>query len=94
MSAGAMITSVRNNLNLLSKRDRMKNRLGGFNSDKKTEYDLPKATTKQLKVIAKRIKEERKVRLLKVIGLTLILCIGLVYLFLYSADGITELLTY
>ncbi|WP_179005042.1 hypothetical protein [Winogradskyella forsetii] len=91
MSAGAMITSVRNNLNLLSKRDRMKNRLAGFNSDKKTEYNLPKATTKQLKDIAKRLKEERKIRMLKVISLTVLGFFGLVCILTYLADGIREI---
>lgn len=94
MSASAMNTSVRNNLNLLSKRDRLKNRLGGFNREEKTEYNLPKASTKQLNEIRKRLQEERKVRMLKVIILTVILFVGLVFVFLHSAKGITELLTY
>jgi len=37
------------NRNQLPQRDKFANRLGGYNSSKKTEYNLPKATTKQLK---------------------------------------------
>ena len=89
----AMNIAIKNNRKLLSQRDRFKNRLGGYNVDKKTEYNLPNATTKQLKDIKKRLKEERKIRMLKVIILTVILFFGLLCVFAYSADGITELLT-
>ncbi len=78
----------------LPHRDRFINRLGGYNSDKKTEYNFPKATAKQLKAIRKRLKAERKVRMFKVIILSLILFLGLVYAVAHSADGIVELLSY
>ncbi|WP_369997383.1 hypothetical protein [Winogradskyella sp.] len=94
MAGTSMVVSVKNNLKLLSKRDRLKNRLGGYNSEVKTEYDLPKASNKQLSTLAKRLKEERKIRMTKVIIVTAILFIGLVYVFLYATDGIVELLTY
>ncbi|WP_299111212.1 hypothetical protein [uncultured Winogradskyella sp.] len=71
------------NRNQLPQRDRFVNRLGGYNSDKKTEYNLPKATTKQLKEIARRLKEERKIRMIKVVTLTIILFLGLVFTILY-----------
>lgn len=51
-----MNVSVKNNLNLLPKRDKFKNRLGGYNPNKKTEYNLPKATSKQLRDIRKKCK--------------------------------------
>ena len=94
MTGNSMMTSVRNNLNLLSKRDKLKNRLGGYNAEKKTEYDLPKASSKELGIIAKRLQEDHKTRMLKVIIITIILFLGLVYVFLSSTDGIIELLTY
>jgi hypothetical protein len=93
MSAGAMNISVRNNLNLLSKRDKLKNRLGGYNPERKTEYNLPTATTKQLKDLRNRLKEERKIRMLKVILLSVILFILLLCGFFYATDGIIELIT-
>ncbi|MBV7269217.1 hypothetical protein, partial [Winogradskyella luteola] len=87
MTANSMITSIRNNLNLLSKRNRLKNKLGGFNSEKKVEYNFPKATKKQLNDIAKQLKEEHRIRMLKVVIVTFILFLGLVVGFLYSTDG-------
>jgi hypothetical protein len=78
----------------LSQRNKFANRLGGYNADQKTEYNLPKATPKQLSDIRKRLKEERKTRMLKVILFTVILFLGLVFLFTYAADGIAQLLTY
>ncbi|MBC2844527.1 hypothetical protein [Winogradskyella flava] len=71
------------NRNQLPQRDKFANRLGGYNSSKKTEYNLPKATTKQLKEIARRLKEEQKIRMIKVVALTVILFLGLVYAILY-----------
>lgn len=94
MAGTSMVISVKNNLKLLSKRDRLKNRLGGYSLDKKTEYNLPKATDKQLNAIAKRLKEERKTRMTKVVIITTILFLGLLCAFLYSSNGIVELLTY
>ncbi|WP_430466716.1 hypothetical protein [Winogradskyella ouciana] len=94
MAGTSMVISVKNNLKLLSKRDRLKNRLGGYSLDKITEYNLPKATDKQLNAIAKRLKEERKTRMTKVVIITTILFLGLLCAFLYSSNGIVELLTY
>lgn len=94
MAGTSMVVSVKNNLNLLSKRDRFKNRLGGYDQDSKTEYNLPKVSDKQLIAIAKRLKEERKIRMAKVVVVTVILFLGLIYAFLFSSNGIVELLTY
>lgn len=66
----------------LRQRDKFINRLGGYNPDKKTEYNLPTATTKQLKIIRKRLQEERKVRMIKVVVLTVILFLGLIIFYL------------
>lgn len=90
MTANSMMTSVRNNLNQLPKRDKFKNRLGGYNSEKRTEYNLPKASTKQLNDIRKRLKEERTNRMMKVIVLTIVLFIGLCCLFVFCADGLRD----
>lgn len=78
----------------LPQRDKFINRLGGYNADKKTEYNLPKATAKQLKEIGKRLKEERKIRMIKIVLLTVILFIGLVYVWVYVADGMVQFVTY
>ncbi|BAO76228.1 hypothetical protein WPG_1998 [Winogradskyella sp. PG-2] len=68
----------------LPQRDKFVNRLGGYNSDKKTEYNLPKASAKQLKAIAKRLREEQKSRMIKIILLTGVIFIGLLCLVIYS----------
>lgn len=94
MSAHAMNISINNNRKLPSQRDRFKNRLGGYNPNIRTEYNLPKATTKQLNTIRKRLNEERKIRMLKVVTLTVILFFGLICVFVYAADGIVALLTF
>ncbi|RZN82812.1 MAG: hypothetical protein EVB11_07335 [Winogradskyella sp.] len=94
MSIQAMNTSINNNRKQLPNRDRFKNRLGGYNRNEKTEYNLPKANAKQLKDIRRRLKEEQKIRMLKIIVLTVILFLGLLLTFFYSSDGIVELLTY
>ncbi|WP_299521273.1 hypothetical protein [Winogradskyella sp.] len=100
MTASSLGTSVRNNLKLLSYRKKakdrlgLKNRLGTNSSGAKTEYNLPKPTTKELNAIAKRLKKEHKTRMGKVIVVTILLFLGLVYAFVYSSNGIIELLTY
>ncbi|WP_111682092.1 hypothetical protein [Winogradskyella tangerina] len=94
MTGSSMMVSVKNNLNQLSKRKKLKNRLGGYDPKAKQEYNLPKASTKELSAIAKRLQEEHKTRMTKVIIVTAILFLGLVYAFIFSSDGIIELLSY
>ena len=81
------------NRNQLPQRDRFKTVLGGCNSGRKTEYYLPKASTKQLKEIGRRLREERKVRMLKVIVVTFVLLLVFYCVLVYSMDGIIELLS-
>ncbi|MEM9678985.1 MAG: hypothetical protein AAF901_01565 [Bacteroidota bacterium] len=78
MAIQMMNTIIKNNRNLLPKRDKFKNTLGGYGSDKKTEYNLPKATPKQLNAIRKRLRQEYQIRMLKVIGLTVALAATIV----------------
>lgn len=92
MSIGAMNTSLNNNRKLLPKRDRFKSTLGGFNSESKTEYNLPKATSKQLRDIRKQLQAERKSRLAKTIVLTAILFVGLVVFLSYYSNTIRQYL--
>ncbi len=68
----------------LPQRDRFVNRLGGYGKNKKTEYNLPKATPKQLRDIRKKLKKENQLLWIKVIGLTLIICIALVWMLFAS----------
>lgn len=75
-----------------SKRAKFKRSLGGNSTNIRTEYNLPKAATKQLRALRKRLKEEEKVRLLKVVVLTAILMMGMLCLLVDMADGIREFL--
>ena len=88
MSISAMNTSLNNNRELLPKRDRFKGIPGGFNSESKTEYNLPKATSKQLRDIRKQLQAERKSRLAKTVVLTAILFVGLVVFLGYCITAI------
>jgi hypothetical protein len=88
MAIQAMNIAIKNNNLMRLKRDRFKRRLGGYNTDTKTEYNLPKASAKQLRTIRKRLKEERQIRMLKVLTVTIFLCCVLVVLAIYSANGL------
>ena len=90
MSISAMNTSLNNNRKLLPKRDRFKSTLGGFNSENKTEYNLPKATSKQLRDIRKRLQAERKNRLVKTVVITAVLFVGLVVFLSYYSNVIRQ----
>ena len=94
MSGGYMSTSIKNNLSLLSKREKLRYTLGSKKYTRKTEYNLPKASSKELNVIARRMQEEHRLRMAKVIVVTVILFFILVAVFLASRGGIVELLTY
>ncbi|WP_138433336.1 hypothetical protein [Winogradskyella algicola] len=94
MSGGYMSTSIKNNLSLLSKREKLKNTLGSKKNTRKTEYNLPKASNKELSIIARRMQEEHRLRMAKVMVVTAILFFILVAVFLASRGGIVELLTY
>ncbi|QXP79990.1 MULTISPECIES: hypothetical protein [Winogradskyella] len=88
MSASTMNTVMKNNRKLLPKRDRFKNRLGGYDRNVKTEYNFPKATTKQLKEIGKRLREERKTELIKVVIVSMLLFLVMVCFLYYYSDAI------
>lgn len=78
-----MISTIANNRKLLPNRDRFKTTLGGYNKRKRQEYNLPKASEKQLREIRKRIQTENKIYWVKVVALTLIgvlILMGLLFL--------------
>ena len=86
--------AIKNNRSLLSQRHRLANRLCGFYAGKKVEYNLPEATTKKRKNIEKRLKDERTIRMIRVVLLTLFLSIGLVCVWIYIADVGAQFVTY
>ncbi len=74
-----MITILKNNERMMGKRTKFKKTLGGYGKNNKTEYNLPKATPKQLREIRRRLKKENRILWVKIIGLTLIIFITLVW---------------
>ena len=80
MSILAMNLTIKNNRKLLLKRDKFKNtlRLRTSKCEEKTEYNLPKATNKQLRAIRKRMKMERQIWWVKITVITLIGFLGLI----------------
>lgn len=76
------IATIKANRVLLSKRNRLKNTLSG-SGEHKTEYNLPKATVKQLLGIKKRIQLEHRKRRIKEITLLIIFVIAVISLLLY-----------
>jgi hypothetical protein len=59
-SAQAMITILKNNEKMRSKRTKFKNTLGGNNSNEKTEYNFPEATPEMLKKLRERLQKEQR----------------------------------
>lgn len=85
MSFGAVqsaITSMKNNRNLLSKRDRLKNTLSGSEIEK-PEYNLPKSTPITLKKIEEKMTGENKLRNQKLILFMSFLVIIMVTIVVY-----------
>lgn len=66
---------------MLDKSKRFRKRLGGY-SNKRAQYDFPKATPKQLTGIRKKLKKENQLLWIKVIGLSSLIIIGLVLIFI------------
>ena len=80
-SVQAMITTLKNNEKMRSKRGDFKRSVhsSGY-SKQKPEYNFPEATPQMLKEIRERLQKERKRRTYKVVALTIILFLGLAYL--------------
>lgn len=79
-----MITTLKNNEKMRSKRDKFKKTLGGYGKNEKVEYNLPKATPEQLQEIKIRIKRENKIMWIKVVLLSTVIIIALVWVLLAS----------
>lgn len=83
MSILAMNLTIKNNRKLLQKGDRFQNKLVVYRRKGKIEYNLPKATTKQLNAIRKRMKTERQIWWVKITVVTLLGFFGLITVLLF-----------
>lgn len=79
-SAQSMITILKNNEKMRSKRTKFKKTLGGNNSNEKTEYNFPEATPEMLKKLRERLQKEQRQQALKqfiLMGISLIIIVVL-----------------
>jgi len=60
-SAAAMNAAMKNNRNLLKKRKRLKDNLGGYSISEKPEFDFPEATPQVLRAIQERLLLENEI---------------------------------
>ena len=78
----SMISSLKNNETMRSKRTKFKNTLGGNNSESKTEYNFPEATPEMLKKLRERLQKEQRQQSIKQ---TIILVVSIIItLFIFS----------
>ena len=76
-AASTMNIVIKNNRMLLKKRTKHQWSLISASKRLSTEYNLPQASTKQLKQLKKRLQSENRWYELKVIGVTEILAVAL-----------------
>ena len=76
-AASTMNIVIKNNRMLLKKRTKHQWSLVSPSKRLSTEYNLPQASTKQLKQLKKRLQSENRWYELKVIGVTVILAVAL-----------------
>lgn len=82
-SAQAMVTAIKNNKDMLSKRKDKKLSFVGKASEK-PEFDLPKATPRQLKEIRDNMRREHKKRRVKqIVFITVVMSVILIALSFY-----------
>ena len=81
-AVASMITSLKNNRNLVRKHDRF-SKDGYFRSgDKVTTFNFPEATPEQLNEIRDRMKRENRILFLKRLLLSTVILTGIIYGFL------------
>ncbi|WP_339625191.1 hypothetical protein [uncultured Winogradskyella sp.] len=81
-SGESMLSTIKSNKSvMLDKSKRFRKTLGGYGKNKKTQYNLPKASAEQLLMIRENLKKEHRFLWLKVVGLFIVIIMGLVWLF-------------
>ncbi|MBC3845137.1 hypothetical protein H8K90_01985 [Winogradskyella echinorum] len=65
---------------MLDKSKRFRKTLGGYDKNRKIEFNLPKATPEQLKEIRQKLKKENQNLWIKILSITAILIVGLVWM--------------
>ncbi|MBU2927548.1 hypothetical protein [Winogradskyella psychrotolerans] len=74
--AESMMSTLRSNkVIMLNKSKRFRKTLGGYDKQRKTEYNFPKATPEHLEQLRQKLKKENQILWGKVISVSL-LCLG------------------
>lgn len=82
-SAQAMITSLKNNEKMRTKRDKFKH-VPGKRSGIKPKYDFPEATPEMLIEIRDKLRKENMIRMTKIIIVTIVLSLLIASVFLFK----------
>ena len=78
----SMISVLKSNKSIMvDKSKRFRKTLGGYGKNRKPSYDFPKATPEQLLQIRQKMKRENRVLYAKVVIVTLIVFVGLLWVF-------------
>lgn len=79
----AMITSLKNNEKMRTKRNKFKH-VPGKRSGIKTQYDFPEATPELLIEIRDKLRKENRIRMTKIIVVTIIVSLSIAGVFLFK----------
>jgi len=82
-SAQAMITSLKNNEKMRTKRDKFKH-VPGKRSGIKPKYDFPEATPEMLIEIRDKLRKENRIRMTKIIIVTIVLSLLIASVFFFK----------
>ena len=81
----SMISTIKSNKSImLNKSKRFRKTQGGYGKNRKTEYDFPKASPEKLIHIRKRLKRENRLLWTKVVSVSAVIIIGIVWMLLAS----------
>ncbi|MBF8148476.1 hypothetical protein ITJ86_01120 [Winogradskyella sp. F6397] len=80
----SMLSTLRSNKSImLDKSKRFRKSLGGYDRKRKFKNNFPKATPAQLETIRQKLRKENQMLWLKVIGLSVFVIGGLLWLLFY-----------
>lgn len=79
----AMITSLKNNEKMRTKRIKFKH-VPGKRSGIKPQYDFPKATPEMLIEIRDKLRKENRIRMTKIIVVTIIVSLSIAGVFIFK----------
>ena len=78
----SMISTVKSNKRImLDKSKRFRKTLGGYNKNRKVDYNFPEATPEYLEEIRKKLKKENQILWIKITVISVVIIGCLLYLF-------------